>query len=84
MKNSSETFRNRTRDLPTCSAVPQPTAVLRAPEKYIRINNYQLISTLQFIYPDLRFPCSIKLIFQLFNAFITYSMIIINIVLPNL
>ena len=26
MKNSSDTIRNRTRDLPTCSAVPQPTA----------------------------------------------------------
>ena len=26
MKNSSDTIRNRTRDLRTCSAVPQPTA----------------------------------------------------------
>ena len=26
MKNSNGTIRNRTRDLPTCSAVPQPTA----------------------------------------------------------
>ena len=26
MKNSSDTFGNRTRDLPACSAVPQPTA----------------------------------------------------------
>ena len=26
MKNSSDTTGNRTRDLPTCSAVPQPTA----------------------------------------------------------
>jgi hypothetical protein len=26
MKNSSDTIRNRTRDLPVCSAVPQPTA----------------------------------------------------------
>ena len=26
MKNSSDTIGNRTRDLPTCSAVPQPTA----------------------------------------------------------
>jgi hypothetical protein len=25
MKNSNDTIRNRTRDLPTCSAVPQPT-----------------------------------------------------------
>jgi hypothetical protein len=31
MKNSNDIIRNRTRDLPACSAVPQPTAVLRAP-----------------------------------------------------
>ena len=27
MKNSNDTIGNRTRDLPTCSAVPQPTAL---------------------------------------------------------
>ena len=32
MKNSNDTIGNRTRDLPTCSAVPQPTALRRAPE----------------------------------------------------
>ena len=31
MKNSSDTIGNRTRDLPNCGAVPQPTAPLRAP-----------------------------------------------------
>jgi hypothetical protein len=31
MKNSSDTLGNRTRDLPDCSAVPQPTALARAP-----------------------------------------------------
>ena len=31
MKNSNDTIRNRTRDLPGCSAVPQPTAPPRAP-----------------------------------------------------
>jgi len=31
MKNSSDNDRNRTRDLPACSAVPQPTALLRDP-----------------------------------------------------
>jgi hypothetical protein len=30
MKNSNYTIGNRTLDLPTCSAVPQPTALLRA------------------------------------------------------
>ena len=29
MKNSSDTIGNRTRDLPTCSTVPQPTALRR-------------------------------------------------------
>ena len=31
MKNSNDTIGNRTRELPTCSAVPQPIALLRAP-----------------------------------------------------
>jgi chorismate synthase len=31
MKKSNDTIGNRTRDLPTCSALPQPTALLRAP-----------------------------------------------------
>ena len=31
MKNSNDTIGNRTRDLPACSAVPQPTAPLGAP-----------------------------------------------------
>jgi hypothetical protein len=30
MKYSNDTIRNRTRDLPDCSAVPQPTAPQRA------------------------------------------------------
>jgi len=33
MKNSSDTIGNRTRDLPTCSTVPQPTTLPRAPIK---------------------------------------------------
>ena len=32
MKNSNDTIGNRTRDLPTCSAVPQPTGPRRAPK----------------------------------------------------
>ena len=31
MKNSSDTIGNRTRDLPTCNAVPQPTTLPRVP-----------------------------------------------------
>jgi hypothetical protein len=34
MKNFSDTTGNRARDLLTCSAVPQPTALLRAPTVY--------------------------------------------------
>jgi hypothetical protein len=31
MKNFNDTIENRTRDLPACSAVPEPTAPPRAP-----------------------------------------------------
>ena len=31
LKNSTDTIGNRTRELPTCSAVPQPTAPPRTP-----------------------------------------------------
>jgi hypothetical protein len=31
MKNCNDTIGNRTRDLPACSAVPQPTAPPRTP-----------------------------------------------------
>jgi hypothetical protein len=34
MKNSSDTIVNRTRDLPACSTVPQPTAPPRAPDEW--------------------------------------------------
>jgi hypothetical protein len=35
MKNSNDTIGNRTRDLPACSAVPQPTAPPRAPTVWV-------------------------------------------------
>jgi hypothetical protein len=35
VKNSSDTIGNRTRDLPACSVVPQPTAPPRAPLCYV-------------------------------------------------
>jgi hypothetical protein len=43
MKNSSDTIGNRTHDLSTCSAVPQPTALLRAPHKEVMMNKYEVI-----------------------------------------
>jgi len=36
MKNSNDTIGNRTRDLPACSAVTQPTAPPRAPGLYVQ------------------------------------------------
>jgi len=35
MKNFNDTIGNRTRHLPACSAVPQPTAPPRAPQRYV-------------------------------------------------
>jgi hypothetical protein len=37
MKNSNDTIGNRTRDLPTCRAVPQPTARHRVPPRQAAI-----------------------------------------------
>ena len=45
MKNSSETIGNRTRDLPTYSVVPQPTAPLRAPPPPPSTGTVQYMST---------------------------------------
>ena len=48
MKNSNDTTGNRTRDLPTCSVVPQPTALPRAPI-YIYIYIYMEHLFLMFL-----------------------------------
>jgi hypothetical protein len=40
MKNSNDTIGNRTRDLPTCSAVPPPPALPRAPIIYKYLLKY--------------------------------------------
>ena len=37
MKNSSDTIGNRTRDLPACSAVPQPTVPPHTPDLLLKI-----------------------------------------------
>jgi hypothetical protein len=39
MKKSNDNIQNRTRDLPTCSAVRQPTTLPRAPCKCLSISN---------------------------------------------
>jgi hypothetical protein len=41
MNNSSDTFGNRTRDLPACSAVPQPTA---PPRSAIHVSSSHILS----------------------------------------
>jgi hypothetical protein len=40
MKNFSDNIGDRTRDLPACSAMPQPTALLRAPERKNKGNEF--------------------------------------------
>ena len=39
MKNSNDTIGNRTRNLPACSAVPQPTAPPSAPGRNVLLTN---------------------------------------------
>jgi hypothetical protein len=46
MKNCSETIGNRTCDLPTCSAVSQPTALPRAPE--LQFNKHHKVYRTQY------------------------------------
>ena len=41
MKNSNYTIGNQSRDLPTCSAVPQPTALPRAPYNIKTVMNFK-------------------------------------------
>ena len=51
MKNSSDTIGNRTRDLLTCSTVPQPTALRRAPSSSQMGNKNLALSAIQWIKP---------------------------------
>ena len=50
MKNSNDTIGNRTRDLPACSAVLQPTAPPRAPSTYSSSSNLRLAPLLKGIF----------------------------------
>jgi len=40
MKKSNDTIGNRTRDLPACSAVPQPTVLPRTPKVTLLLTDY--------------------------------------------
>jgi hypothetical protein len=56
MKNSNNTLGNRAHDLPPCSAVPQPTAPLRAPS-YVYIYASKFIKFLRLVAQSpLHFP----------------------------
>ena len=48
MKNSSDTVGNRTRDLPACSPVPQPTAPPCAP--IVMSGELEMISKVETVY----------------------------------
>jgi hypothetical protein len=47
MKKSSDTIGNQTRDTPVCSALPQPTVLLRAPYYYYYYYYYTPYYSLQ-------------------------------------
>jgi hypothetical protein len=52
VKNCSDTIGNRTRDVPTCSAVSQPTALPRAPSKRVLSRNTSKMQlVVEFIIP---------------------------------
>jgi hypothetical protein len=52
MKSSNDIIGNRTRNLPICSAVPQPTVLPRAPHKGMyNINlKYFVVAELKFFF----------------------------------
>jgi hypothetical protein len=68
MKISSDTIGNRTRDLPACSTVPQPTAPPRAPKEISAIHEhiyyhiFGLVRPWNFLYRAvLRYACYITI-----------------------
>ena len=82
MKNSNDTIGNRTRDLPSCSAVSQPTVPPRVPFKssvYI-LRGFPCLITTRFLYFQGRFQC-LSVTCSCWNAFVlcTWFMYIVNI-----
>jgi len=49
MKNPNHTIGNRTRDLPTCNAVPQPTALPRSPMYNIYRTQFKKFFTSKYL-----------------------------------
>ena len=60
MKNTSVSIGNRTRDLPTCSAVPQPAALPRA----------QFINTKHLSKKRIRFLLNTEVLIFIYDAFV--------------
>ena len=60
MKNSNDNIGNRTRDVPACSAVPQPTSPPRAP--VVRVTSIKCRERVQmFVVSSSRnFPCAVN------------------------
>jgi hypothetical protein len=51
MKNSNDNIGNRTRDLPACSAVPQPTAPPRVPNAlHVIYIKYKQVPVFNFMF----------------------------------
>ena len=58
MKNSNDTIGNRTRYLPTCSAMPQPTARPCAPGTFLRNPIYvRLVFPVHVVFVTCRTKC---------------------------
>ena len=53
MKNSNDTIGNRTRDLPACSEMPQPTVPPRAPLQGLKL---WIVQTVAYLKCRLRYP----------------------------
>ena len=58
MKNSNDTIGNRTRDLPICSAVPQPTAPPRAPTHRHMVMKLRMSGAISLIHPYVFMACT--------------------------
>jgi hypothetical protein len=71
-KNSNDTIGNRSRDLPACSAVPQPTAAPRAPKREIttgsskpqETDEQSTFTSVDYIFPFLFFVIKIACILE--------------------
>jgi len=71
IKSSNDTIRNRTRDLPTCNAVPRPTAPPRTPLSLLLWKVYKLILK-EFVVDVNKNPTDATICRYLFTAKLSY------------